>query len=159
MMRASGASFVFALCWVGFACGSGGSPGPGGGTDANDDHADPVCGDGVCASSELNNCAEDCGAATGSDPGSDGSGSAQDSCGGLVCDTSKGEDATNCPSDCTVSGGSNGSGLGSGTCSEANLLACIDCEATLINESDPCPGTTPQMTLGDCDICILSSGL
>jgi hypothetical protein len=108
MMRMSSLVFVCAL----FACSSGES-GPDGGSA-------PVCGDGVCASSEVNNCMADCGGGNQNNPVCGNNmcetGETQASCpsdcqpagpvcGDNTCDMAGGENSTNCPGDCSGGGG------------------------------------------------------
>jgi hypothetical protein len=123
---------------------SGGNTGPDAGVNSANQNA--KCGDGVCAASEVDSCAADCGqpgggggggGGGGTDPGSDtGSNSNASACGDFVCDPSIGENATTCPADCSGdgTGGSDTGGGGSGAldCSDENtVFACIACEAGL----------------------------
>ena len=135
------------------ACGSSSSGGGGGSPDASA----PRCGDGVCDSSEVDSCPQDCGmqqqhATCGNgvcEPGetattcpSDcGSGSGSAVCGNGICE--QGEDATSCPQDC-------GSGSGSGTldCNDENtILACFSCIADMTQ----CTG---DITQAACEVCL-----
>src|SRR5580704_16844309 len=62
----------------------------------------PVCGDGVCAVSELDTCPQDCGtrgSSTGNPCNLDG-----------ICEPQIGETPENCPSACPGSGSGSGSG-------------------------------------------------
>lgn len=115
---------VAALAVAACSSGSGSSnPGP----DASSSNG-AVCGDNVCAATEVNSCPQDCGT---------GGNNSAAVCGNGQCETTKGESATSCPSDCSGNtGGSNtGSGGGGGSgalnCSDQNtLLACFACIAT-----------------------------
>jgi hypothetical protein len=88
-----------------------------------------VCGDNVCASSEVTSCPQDCG---------NGGGNQNAVCGNGQCETSKGESATSCPSDCnTGSGGGSGSGSGGGggalNCSDPNTtIGCGLCTVAML---------------------------
>ncbi|MGE5182465.1 MAG: hypothetical protein ACM31C_10405 [Acidobacteriota bacterium] len=119
------------------------SSGTGGGADATG----PRCGDGVCASSEVNSCPQDCGSPSGNNA----------VCGNGFCET--GETSASCPTDCGLGSGS-GSGSGSGTsgtlnCSDQNtVLACAACLAL-----STC---TPPYDANSCQACLgggLGSGL
>ena len=82
-----------------------------------------VCGDNVCAASEVSSCPQDCG---------NGGGNSQAVCGNGQCETTKGESATSCPSDCGGGGGGSGSGGGGGggalNCSDPNTqIGCLLC--------------------------------
>ena len=92
------AALAVGACSWGSGSGSS-TPGP----DASFGTGNAVCGDNVCASSEVGNCPQDC--------GSSGSNTQQAVCGNGQCETTLGESATSCPSDC---GGGQGSGSGSG---------------------------------------------
>lgn len=81
------------------ACSSGNGSGP------TPDAAPVVCGDNVCAASEVHSCPQDCGNG-GSNHGA--------VCGNGQCETSMGESQTTCPTDC--GGGSNAAVCGNGTC-------------------------------------------
>ena len=85
-----------------------------------------VCGDNVCAATEVNTCPQDCGS---------GGNNNSAVCGNGQCETTKGETATSCPSDCSGSSGGSNTGSGGGSsalnCSDQNtLIACIACVAT-----------------------------
>lgn len=143
MMRISSLVFVCALFVVG--CGSGESgPSP----DAG--NTQPVCGDGVCASSEVGVCQNDCGSTTGPKCGNNTCENGESPancpsdchgpvCGDNTCDMAGGENSTNCPGDCSGGGGTLdcmdpntligcGACLGLGMCSapftEAACMAC-----------------------------------
>jgi len=120
--------------------------GSGSGNTSPDAANAPMCGDNVCAATEVNSCPQDCG------NGGNGSNGQQNAvCGNGQCETTKGESATSCPSDCG-GGGSNaqpvcgngqcetgetsatcpsdcgGGGSGALDCNDPNvLLACITC--------------------------------
>lgn len=120
--------------------GDSGNGGGGGGPDAAVSQA--VCGDSVCAASEVGHCTADCGSGGGSGSGS-GSGSGTGAvCGNNTCET--GETNANCPNDCTGGGG------GTGTC-PANILDCALC--AIVGQS--CP-TGLDMT--SCAACLSSGG-
>lgn len=74
-----------------------------------------MCGDNVCASSEVGNCPQDCGSSGSNNPGY--------VCGNSQCETTLGESAINCPDDC---GGGQGSGSGSGSGGGNTQLDCND---------------------------------
>ncbi|HTR52880.1 MAG TPA: hypothetical protein VMJ10_19330 [Kofleriaceae bacterium] len=153
MMRIT-IALACALAAAAVACGSSTSGGSGGSPDAYT----PRCGDGVCDSSEVDSCPQDCGtqqqhATCGNgvcEPGetaatcpSDcGSGSGSAVCGDGICE--QGEDATSCPQDC-------GSGSGSGVldCSDETVLEeCIDC---LIVDPTTCMG---DINATNCAVCL-----
>jgi hypothetical protein len=112
-----------------------------------------MCGDNVCASSEVGYCPQDC--------GDSGSNTQQAVCGNNQCETTLGESATSCPDDC---GGGQGSGSGSGSgsggggtldCSDQNtLISCAGCIITGV--------CTPPADQASCEACLgggLGSGL
>jgi hypothetical protein len=103
------------------ACSFGGGSGNSGPTP--DAPGAAVCGDNVCAATEVNNCPQDCG---------NGGNNMQAVCGNGQCETTKGESATSCPSDCSGGGGGSGSGGGGGSgalnCSDPNTtIGCLLC--------------------------------
>lgn len=113
------AALAVAACSWGSGSGSS-TPGP----DASIGGGNVVCGDNVCAASEVNNCPQDCGSGGGG-------GGNQAVCGNGQCETTLGESATSCPSDC---GGGQGSGSGGGggggqlNCSDPNTqIGCLLC--------------------------------
>lgn len=128
-----------------------------------DDGEDPpptgdVCGDAVCAASEIGSCTADCG--TG------GNGN-NEVCGNATCE---GNEPSTCPSDC--GGGGGGAVCGNGTCEMAageNSTNCAgDCSASggtcpadptecLLCLVDPlfCPSGLDQAT---CQACALGGG-
>jgi hypothetical protein len=127
MMRInSGIVCVLAALALG-ACSWGNGSGPG---NTSPDAAPVVCGDMICAASEVHSCPQDCG------NGGNGSGNQQAVCGNGQCETTLGESATSCPSDCAGGGGSNtGSGGGGGAlnCSDPNtIIGCGLCSAAMI---------------------------
>ena len=117
MMRMT-AAVVFALfvgaCSFGGSGNGGGGGGGGGGGDV--DASVALCGDGVCAASEVGSCTADC-----------GGGGTQAVCGNGQCETTTGETAQSCPSDC--GGGGGGAVCGNGTCEATeNSTSCpSDC--------------------------------
>jgi hypothetical protein len=123
--------------------GSGSStPGP----DAPIGGGDVVCGDSVCAASEVGHCQQDCGSTGSNNP-------QQAVCGNGQCETTLGESATSCPSDCgggQGSGGGSGSGGGGGgqlDCNDPNtLVACFACIATNV--------CTPPADAASCQACL-----
>jgi hypothetical protein len=100
-------SMVAACSW-GDGSGSGDDDG---GSDAGLPNT-PVCGDGMCSSSEVNSCQADCG----------GGGATNPVCGDGSCTGT--ETANSCPSDCTSG---NPGGSGSNAACPADLLECIGC--------------------------------
>jgi hypothetical protein len=124
MMRTkTGIVCVVAALAVG-ACSWGGSGSSNPSPDASGNGGAAVCGDGVCASSEVTSCSQDCG---------NGGGNQNAVCGNGQCETSKGESATSCPTDCnTGSGGGSNTGSGGGggalNCSDPNTqIGCLLC--------------------------------
>lgn len=110
---------VFACSWGGSGSGN---PGNGGGEV---DAAPIVCGDGICAASEVGTCMQDC--PSGTHGNGSGSGNVGPTCGNGVCEA--GESVTTCPSDCNTGSGS-GSGSGSAlNCNDSTVqtecLACL----------------------------------
>ena len=112
------AALAVGACSWGSGSGSS-TPGP----DASFGGGNAVCGDNVCASSEVGNCPQDC--------GNSGSNNPQYVCGNGQCETTLGESAINCSSDC---GGGQGSGSGSGSgntsldCNDqATQFGCLLC--------------------------------
>lgn len=95
-----------------------------------------VCGDSVCAASEIGVCTQDCGSGGGS-------GSSTVVCGNNVCDA--GETNSSCPNDCT------GGGSGSNANCPSDLTACIGC---LIDASLCMGGLTAEI----CTECALGGG-
>jgi hypothetical protein len=87
------------------------SGGDGGGDDGPPVNNTPVCGDSVCAASEVGNCSSDCG--TGM----------TEVCGNGMCE---GNEPTTCASDCTMGGGGV---CGNGQCesSESASTCPADC--------------------------------
>jgi hypothetical protein len=100
------------VCALFAACAS--TDGGGGGDDGQDPlpTGTPVCGDAVCAASEVGMCAQDCG--TGM----------TEVCGNNKCE---GNEPSTCAADCTTTGG--GAVCGNGQCesSETNASCPSDC--------------------------------
>ena len=112
------AALAVGACSWGSGSGSS-TPGP----DASFGGGNAVCGDNVCAASEVGNCTQDC--------GNSGSNTQGYVCGNGQCETTLGESATNCQTDC---GGGQGSGSGSGggntslDCNDPNTqIGCLLC--------------------------------
>lgn len=139
--------------------------GSGSGNTSPDAANAAVCGDNVCAATEVGFCTQDC--------GSGGNNSQNAVCGNGQCETTKGENATNCSMDC--GGGSNqqpvcgngqcetgetstscpmdcgGGGSGALNCSDQNvLLACFACIATNV--------CTPPEDATSCMACLGGGG-
>jgi len=125
------ASFVMGCAW-GDGSGDDGAGG-GGGVDAA--VASSVCGDSVCAASEVGNCSADCGA---------GGGAANPVCGNSTCET--GETSASCPNDC----GGGGGGSGSGTACPSDPIECLGCIL-----GGPCP---TGHDANSCQACALGGG-
>lgn len=111
----------------------------------------PVCGDGICASSEVGHCMQDCGGMSNPvcgnglcENGETPTNCAQDcmaasSCGNGVCDTSMGESNANCPQDCPNMGGLN--------CQDPpTIIGCLICINTMV--------CIPPGTLAACTACV-----
>jgi hypothetical protein len=151
-------ALVMSACSFGGSGNKGGGGGGGGGDDV--DASIPVCGDGVCAATEVGSCTQDC-----------GGGGTNPVCGNGQCESSKGESASSCPSDCGGGGGAvcgnsiceasetgtscpsdcAGGGSGSLDCNDQNvLLACVTCLLT-----NQCSGVDPN----SCQACIGGGGM
>lgn len=76
-----------------------------------------MCGDGVCAASEIGLCTQDCGSSNTPD-------APVTQCGNFVCDT--GETNATCPNDCSGDGSGSGSGSGSGDPLQCALMCLAD---------------------------------
>jgi len=141
MMRMTSALvFVCASFLVGCAWGEGSpdeSGGGGGGVDAAVSAA--VCGDSVCATSEVGSCSQDCGT---------GGGATNPVCGNSTCET--GETSASCPNDCGGGGGS-GSGSGSSAACPSDPNACLFCALA----GQMCPAGLDQNA---CTACALGGG-
>jgi hypothetical protein len=130
MMRTkTGFLYVVAALALGACSWGGDSGGSNTQPDASIGGGDVVCGDNVCAASEVGSCPQDC--------GNSGSNNPHYVCGNDQCESTLGESATNCPDDC---GGGNGSGSGSGSGSSGGNTT-LDC-------SDP-------LTTFSCALCTL----
>ena len=127
------ASFVMGCSW---GAGSG-DDGAGGGGGVDPAIASAVCGDSVCAASEVGSCSMDCGSGGGS--------GVNPICGNSTCET--GETSASCPNDC---GGGGGSGSGSGTACPTDPLACFGCLL-----GGPCPA---GHDMNSCTACISGGG-
>lgn len=134
MMRITTLVFVCAsiagCSWGGSDDGGGGGTGP----DASVAAA-PVCGDSVCAASEVGSCTQDCGSGGGNT-------GPMVVCGNGSCET--GETPASCPNDCTGGGG------GTGTC-PANVTDCALC--ALLGQS--CP---TGLDMNSCLACLSGGG-
>jgi len=124
--------------------------GSGSGNTSADAAGAAVCGDNICAATEVGFCTQDCGNG-GNHNGSNGSNGQQTAvCGNGQCETTLGESATSCPSDCGGGGGS-GSGSSALNCSDQNvLLACFACIATNV--------CTPPEDAASCQACLGGGG-
>jgi hypothetical protein len=103
------------LCLLFTACSWGDGSGASGDDSPTPDALVPKCGDGVCAPSEIGNCAADCGSQQGAVCGNhnceigENTGNcmtdcpAQTACPNGTCDTNMGENSTTCPQDCPSS--------------------------------------------------------
>ncbi|HEU0037449.1 MAG TPA: hypothetical protein VFQ53_42855 [Kofleriaceae bacterium] len=134
------------------ACSWGESASGGGDDTPPPDAAPAVCGDGVCAATEVGKCAADCGGQTNPvcGNGTCETGESTASCpgdcpaSGPVCGNGScenGEDATTCPGDC---------GGGGGNC-PADITECIPC----LLDPSACP---PGLDQAACQACILGGG-
>lgn len=140
------------VCAVIAACAS--TDGGGGGDDGNDPPptSTPVCGDAVCAATEVGVCAQDCG--TGM----------TEVCGNNKCE---GNEPSTCASDCTTMPG--GAVCGNGQCesTETNATCPGDCTGGggTLDCADPAvlfacilclQGTcVPPATATDCNACLM----
>jgi hypothetical protein len=131
-MRTSTYAFVCAVLFS--ACAFGESSSGGDDDDSPPPPTDPVCGDGTCSSSEVGNCAQDCGTAGPTcgngncETGETNASCPADCpasgpiCGDGTCDAAGGETNANCPGDCTTGGG------GSLDCQDPLVLfSCVVC--------------------------------
>lgn len=98
-----------------------------------------VCGDSVCAASEIGVCTQDCGSGGGS-------GSSTVVCGNNVCDA--GETNSSCPNDCT------GGGSGSNANCPSDPTECLLCAF----EASLCMGGLTQELCTECALGGLGSG-
>jgi hypothetical protein len=139
------------VCALFAACAS--TDGGGGGDDGTNPPptGTPVCGDAVCAASEVGVCTQDCGTTSGfvcgngSCEGNEPSTCMQDcmttqTCGNTTCDA--GETNASCPGDCPPGGG---------TCTldindPATIFGCILCQ------SGQC---IPPFTQTECSACLM----
>ena len=144
MMRMTTGLVFVCAAFIGACAWGEGSPdeNKGGGVDAAPSSS-AVCGDGVCAASEVSTCSNDC--------GSGGGGSVTPTCGNQVCET--GETNASCPNDCTSGGGGSGSGSGSGsnTACPSDQFSCIGC----LIDASLCPAGHTQAS---CQACTLGGG-
>jgi hypothetical protein len=125
------------------ACATTGDDGTGD-DQGSDMTSNNVCGDGTCAATEVNSCAQDCG--TGGGNNNNGSGSATGAvCGNGQCETTKGESVSTCPSDCNTGGNGSGSNNGSTTC-PSDPTACLAC----LFDATACPSGVDQQTCATC---------
>lgn len=122
-----GFSALAFVCALFAACAS--SDDGGGGGDDGPQTETPVCGDAVCAASEVGMCTQDCGSGStficgnnsceGNEPSTCPQDCpAQSMCGNGTCDPT--ESNSSCPTDCTSTGG------GGGNC-PADITECLPC--------------------------------
>ena len=131
MMRTSAWVFVCSMIVAGCASSDDGtgSPGPDAAVVAG-----PVCGDAVCAATEVGSCQADCGGGGGG-----GGGGVQPMCGNSTCET--GETNATCPNDCPAGGG----GGGGGAC-PTDPTACLGC----LLDPSLCPSGLDANTCTNC---------
>jgi hypothetical protein len=125
------------------ACATSGGDG-GGGDDGPPVNNTPVCGDAVCAASEVGSCSQDCGTGMtsvcgnsmceGTEPTDCPTDCAQQTtCGNATCEA--GETMSTCPADCTTGGGG-----GNIDCDDQlTQIACVAClfgSCTGVTEAD-----------------------
>jgi hypothetical protein len=157
-MRASTLGIVFVVLNAIAGCASSGDDDDGG-TTPPPSGGEEVCGDGLCASSEVGSCTADCGGSQGAvcgnntcDAGESNTSCPNDCqaavpmCGDGACDMAGGENSTNCPGDC---GGNQGGTL---DCNDqAVVFACVFCSF------DPTQ-CVPPATAEACEQCLGGGG-
>jgi hypothetical protein len=126
-------TLVFAM-----ACASSEGTGGGEGEGEEVEETQNVCGDSVCAASEVGYCTQDCGM------GGNNSGPI---CGNGTCDT--GESNASCAADCPADNGTGGGGGGGGGGS-CDPIACLLC---LLDGSTCAALGTSQATCSTCEYC------
>jgi len=116
----------------------------GGGDDGTNDPpptGSPVCGDAVCAASEIGVCSQDC-----------GSGNPTEVCGNSKCE---GNEPTTCASDCTTSSAV----CGNGQCESSESQATCPGDCTTGGGGGNCPADPTECFLCILDATLCSAGL